>query len=423
MVWWKDLQDYANSEGLEHGVYDSGVNGDGRDRDRLDTWKMNMTGNSTGTLGSMCRASPWGDEYLRNLTKMCDFAGLSQLNNDGDRNEQPCFTTNHNHVPSDSVIKMHTAEIKLWQYISNRTVWPGDRRAWTQGATSKFWVGGQQGADGGFDTHGFCTDNSGVPPCNSTMQWVWRERAALYWASYSGISGFSYIPVSVTLCLASETKDCYVGFFPGTPENLRKGAPGGISIEPFEKDKAARLVQYDWALSGPMGMGATTYIRGHRLYHTCSVESKAVHVLQRFVSFIKKHRRLMTADFIGLTPHDDPEAKTYLEHPSSWDAAMRVAPPGIYRNSTGLAMLMVWNQVEAPLSTTVDLGYTMQWADVRPGQNLSVTSAIAGPSLRPGRERAWAADHVHVQVGDDGAALLALELPAMSFQYYLIRAE
>ena len=73
----------------------------------------------------------------------------------------------------------------------------------------------------------------------------------------------------MTLCRASETTDCYVGFFPGSDINPAKGAPGGISIEPFEGnaagDAATRLVQYDWALSGPMGMGAVTYIRGRRL--------------------------------------------------------------------------------------------------------------------------------------------------------------
>ena len=274
MSWWKDLQQYANAKGLELGVYDPGVNGNagsqaGYLRGGRDDWRMNLTGNATGSLGSMCRAGPFGDEYLANLTQMMDFAGLSQLNNDGDGNEQPCYATNHGHVPSNSVIKTYLAEIKLWQSIVNRTVWPGNRRAWSQGATSKFWVGGQQGADGGFDNHGFCTDNSGIPPCNSTMQWIWRERAALFWAHYAGIGAFSYLPVSVTLCRASETNDCYVGFFPGSDVNPAKGAPGGISIEPFEGnaagDTAARFVQYDWALSGPMGMGAVTYIRGRRL--------------------------------------------------------------------------------------------------------------------------------------------------------------
>jgi hypothetical protein len=385
---------------------------------------MNLTGNASGSLGSMCRAGPFGDEYLRNLTLMMDFAGLSQLNNDGDGNEQPCYARNHGHVPSNSVIKTYLAEIKLWQTIVNRTVWPSNRRAWSQGATSKFWIGGQQGADGGFDTHGFCTDNSGTPPCNSTMQWIWRDRAALYWAHYSGIGAFSYLPVSVTLCRASETKDCYVGFFPGVVDvNPEKGAPGGISIEPFEgnavADTAARLVQYDWALSGPMGMGATTYIRGRRLYH----DAQSATVLRRWVGFIKQHRRLMTADFMSLTPYDDPIAKTFAEHPSSWDAAIRVAPPAVYTNSTGLAMLMVWNQVEIPLHTTVDLGEALRWADVVPGQSLSISSAIAGPSAIPGEEPSWV-DAVArtVVVGAAGAVPVRLELPPMAFEYYLIHS-
>ena len=50
---------------------------------------MVLAQNATGSLGSMCRAGPFGDEYLANLTQMMDFAGLSQLNNDGDGNEQP----------------------------------------------------------------------------------------------------------------------------------------------------------------------------------------------------------------------------------------------------------------------------------------------------------------------------------------------
>ena len=98
MRWWKDLQQYANGKGLELGVYDSGVNGNagsqaGYLRGGRDDWKMNLTGNASGSLGSMCRAGPFGDEYLKNLTSMMDFAGLSQLNNDGDGNEQPCFAT------------------------------------------------------------------------------------------------------------------------------------------------------------------------------------------------------------------------------------------------------------------------------------------------------------------------------------------
>ena len=147
-------------------------------------------------------------------------------------------------------------------------------------------------------------------------------------------------------------------------------------------------------------------------------------MLRRWTGFIKRHRRLLTADFIALTPHDDPAAKTYVEHPSSWDAAMRVAPPGVYNNSTGLAMLFVWNQVETPLEATVDLGQALRWADVSLGHKLSIASAIAGPSTTPGAEPSWAAGRgaVQVVVGAGGTAAVQLRLPAMAFEYYLIKA-
>ena len=59
-------------------------------------------------------------------------------------------------------------------------------------------------------------------------------------------------------------------------------------------------------------------------------------------------------------------------------------------------MLMVWNQVEAPLETTVDLGEALRWADVALGQKLSIDSAIAGPSSTPGSEPSWAVDRAAV---------------------------
>ena len=102
--------------------HDPGVNGNagsqaGYLRGGRNDWRMNMTANASGSLGSMCRAGPFGDEYLKNLTMMMDFAGLSQLNNDGDGNESPCFATNHGHIPSSSVINTYLAEIKLWQTV------------------------------------------------------------------------------------------------------------------------------------------------------------------------------------------------------------------------------------------------------------------------------------------------------------------
>ena len=65
---------------------------------------------------------------------------------------------------------------------------------------------------------------------------------------------------------------------------------------------------------------------------------------------------------------------------------MRIAPRRIYANTTGVAMLMVWNQVERPLSKAIDLGAALQWAGVEPGERLSISSAIAGPSKAPVRE-------------------------------------
>ena len=69
----------------------------------------------------------------------------------------------------------------------------------------------------------------------------------------------------------------------------------------------------------------------------------------------------------------------------------------------------------------VDLGSAVQWAGISPGQRLSVSSAIAGPSETPGVEPSWALDHsVQVVVGREGQLLMELKLPAMAFEYYLI---
>ena len=86
-------------------------------------------------------------------------------------------------------------------------------------------------------------------------------------------------------------------------------------------------------------------------------------------------------------------------------------------------MLMVWNQIETPLSTRVDLGPALQWAGVSPGQRLSISSAIAGPSETPGAEPSWAlGNSVRVVMKSNGAVPMQLKLPAMAFEYYLIRA-
>lgn len=120
-----------------------------------------------------------------------------------------------------------------------------------------------------------------------------------------------------------------------------------------------------------------------------------------------------------ITPHDDPSAPTFAEHPSSWDAAMRVAPAAWYPDAEGLAMLMVWNQRPGPLSETVDLGPALRWAGVAPGDALNVTSPIRGP-WRPGHAEGEQPATV-LRVAAGGAAELPLSLPPMSYQAFLFR--
>ena len=60
----------------------------------------------------------------------------------------------------------------------------------------------------------------------------------------------------------------------------------------------------------------------------------------------------------------------------------------------------------------------------RRAEKLSIASAIAGPSTTPGAEPSWAAGRgaVQVVVGAGGTAAVQLRLPAMAFEYYLIKA-
>ena len=55
---------------------------------------------------------------------------------------------------------------------------------------------------------------------------------------------------------------------------------------------------------------------------------------------------------------------------------------------------------------------------------VQVTGRSSGPSTTPGAEPSWAAGRgaVQVVVGAGGVAAVQLRLPAMAFEYYLIKA-
>jgi hypothetical protein len=286
----KELADYAAARGIALGGYSLLAS-------RGAATAADNTQGVPARFGVMpCLGARWGMDYLTQLRRFMETAGLGVLEHDGSYPGDRCAATNH----------------------------PGHR-----GLEDSQWA--QWKAITGF--YQWCRARG-----------VYLNVPDFYYLAGSSKSGMGYREVNWSLPRAYqeiiERQNIFDGTWDKTPSmgwmfvplTEYHGGGAAATLEPL-KD---HLPHYETRLANLFGAGVIACYRGPRLFDTD--ETKAV--VKRWVDFYKRHRAILNSDLLHLRRADGRD----------WDGWLHVNPA---LKERGLAML--YNPLDRDLSPSISL--------------------------------------------------------------------
>src|ERR1017187_1204770 len=290
----KELADYGKSKGIVLGGYSLCSS-------RAAGTPADNTVGPTAFGVAPCLGAKWGREYLDQLKRFMENAGLGVLEHDGSYPGDTCAATNHPFHRD-----FEDSQWVQWKAITGLYKW--------------------------------CCANG-----------VYLNIPDWYFLSGGTKTGMGYREVNWSLPRAYqeiiERQNIFDGTWEKTPSmgwmfvplTEYQGGGAAATIEPL-KD---HLPHYEQRLANLFGAGVMACYRGPRLYDTD--ETKAV--VKRWVDFYKKHREVLNADLLHLRRADGRDLD-YLLH---------VNPAGAEKG-----LLMVYNPLEQEVARTlrIPLYYT-----------------------------------------------------------------
>jgi len=282
----KELADYAHSKGIALGGYSllaSRKIGGGND--------VVMPAGKSPTFGnSPCLASNWGIDYFRKLYSFYEKTGMDVLEHDGSYPGDICISGSHpGHTGLDD------SQWNQYRTITDFYKWCRGQGIYLNVPDYYFLSGSNKIAMGYRETNwSLPREQQEIIERQNIYDGTWEKAPSMGWM---------FVPL--------------VEY---------QGGGAAATIEPLSE----HLPHYGQRLANLFGAGVQACYRGPQLYD--SPETKAL--VEKWVSFYKKHRRILDADIIHLRRADGRD----------YDAILHVDPQGEEKG-----LLMVYN----PLNETI----------------------------------------------------------------------
>ncbi|MCU0459907.1 MAG: alpha-galactosidase [Bacteroidales bacterium] len=293
----KELTDYAHSKGIALGGYSllaSRSVGDGND-------VVMPEGRSPVFGNSPCLGSNWGIDYFRKLYEFYEKTGMDVLEHDGSYPGDICISESHpGHAGLDD------SQWNQYRTITDFYKWCRSEGIYLNVPDYYFLSGSNKIAMGYRETNwSLPREQQEIIERQNIYDGTWEKTPSMGWM---------FVPL--------------VEY---------QGGGAAATIEPL-KD---HLPHYGQRLANLFGAGVQACYRGPQLYD--SPETKAL--VEKWVGFYKKHRRILDGDIIHLRRADGRD----------YDAILHVDPQGVEKG-----LLMVYNPLDEEIQReiTVPVYYT-----------------------------------------------------------------
>lgn len=291
----KELADYGRSKGVALGGYSllaSRGAGTGADN----------TQGSPPRYGVMpCLGAEWGLDYLAQLKRFMDVAGLGVLEHDGSYPGDMCAATNHPHHRG-----LDDSQWVMWQAITGLYEWCCANGIYLNIPDWYFLNGATKTA------MGYREDNWSLPREYQEI----IERQNIFDGTWEKTPSMGWMFVPLT---------------------QYHGGGAAATIEPLKE----HLSHYEQRLANLFGAGVQACYRGPRLFDAPETET----LVKKWVAFYKLHRAILDSDILHLRRADGRDLD-YILHVN----------PALKEKG----LLMIYNPLDQPVSKTltVPLYYT-----------------------------------------------------------------
>ncbi len=336
----KSLADYAHSKEIALGGYSllaSRRVGGGND--------VVMPEGMTPRFGnSPCLESEWGHNYFEKLYNLYEKTGLDILEHDGSYPGDPCASTEH---PGHKGLA--DSQWNQYRRISEFYQWCRSEGIYLNVPDYYFLAGSNKGGMGYRETNWSLPRNQQeIIERQNIYDGTWHKTPSMGWM---------FVPL--------------VEY---------QGGGAAATIEPLKE----HLPHYGQRLANLFGAGVQALYRGPQLYD--APETKAL--VEKWVSFYKKHREVLDADIIHLRRPDGRD----------WDGILHVNPEGEEKG-----LLMLYNPLNEEIIRTI-----------------AVPVYYTGLHDQVVLEDQWGNTKI-VDVTRDYKIILDISIPEKGYSYYILK--
>ena len=336
----KKLGDYAHSKGIALGGYSllaSRKVGGGSD-------VVMPEGMSPRFGNSPCLESEWGIKYFEELYYFYEKTGLDILEHDGSYPGDICASTNH---PGHKGLE--DSQWNQYKKITDFYKWCRAKGIYLNVPDFYFISGSNKTGMGYRETNwSLPREQQEIVERQNIYDGTWEKSPSMGWM---------FVPLV-----------------------QYQGGGAAATIEPLKE----HLPHYAQRLANLFGAGVQACYRGPQLYD--APETKQV--VEKWVSFYKKHRQILDADIIHIRR---PDGRDY-------DALLHVDPQGVEKG-----LLMIYNPLNEPI--TRYLSIPVYYTGLKGKVNVSE---------QEGQSKA-------VQVDGNGKISLAVTIPAKGYIYFVLK--
>lgn len=341
----RDLVEYARGKGVALGGYSLLASRTISEADDVVNPKTGRPGGFATFGNSPCLGSRWGQDYFRKLRQFFERTGATVLEHDGSYPGDACASTVHpGHRGHDD------SQWSQWATIRDFYRWCRARGVYLNVPDWYFLSGSSKTGMGYRETNwSLPRDQQEIVERQNVYDGTWEKTPSMGWM---------FVPLT----------------------EYHGGGPAA-TIEPLSE----HLAHYEARLAHLFGAGVQACWRGPRLYDTEATRA----VVKRWVSFYKRHRRILDADVLHLRRPDGRD----------WDGLLHVDPDGPTR---GLAA------IHNPLDTDIerDFRLPLHYAGLR---GAALVREAEGPARR-------------VALAPDGSLTLPVRVPARGRTFLVIEA-
>lgn len=340
----KEMADYAHSKKIALGGYSLLASRSIDEKTDVINPETHKPGGFATFGNSPCLGSEWGIDYMRKIKEMYQQTGLDIIEHDGSYPGDRCASTEH---PGHK--GWEDSQWKQFRMISDFYKWCRSQGIYIN-APDWYYLNGSSKCAMGYREVNWSLprEQQEIVERQNIFDGTWTKTPSMGWM---------FVPLTEY-----------------------QGGGEAATIEPLSE----HLTHYSRRMANLFGAGVQACYRGPRLYDTDSTKA----VVQQWVSFYKKHRRILDADIIHLRRPDGQD----------WDGLLHVDPSG-----TEKGLLMIYNPLNEAITRTirVPLYYT----------GLSGKALLEGMN---GKSKSY-------RMESDGVISMEVSIPAKGYSYYTIR--